>query len=571
MRFPGFSPLRPLSTLRLWSQTSDSSLLPPPGSPLSAATMVLGDLGTSITAAIRKLNNAPVVDEAMLKSVLNDVTRALSQADVEFKVVMQINKNIKKIVNLEELAAGHNKGKIIQDAIYQELCNMLDPGVEPYKLKRGKSNVVMFVGLQGSGKTTTIAKYAHYYNKKGWKTAMVCADTFRAGAFDQLKQNATKVRVPFYGSYTESDPVKIAEEGVRQFRKEKYELIIVDTSGRHRQEADLFAEMEQVNAAVQPDSVVFVMDATIGQAVRSQAEAFRSSVKVGCVIVTKLDGHAKGGGALSAVAATESPIVFIGTGEHFNDLEEFNAQSFVSRMLGRGDMMGLARRAQEAGLLEKQPEMMKRMAKGQFSLRDLYDQFQNLLKMGGGSIGNLMSMIPGMSGMMNNEQMDMSSENLQKFLIVMDSMTDGELDCLVPLSDSRVTRIARGSGQPEIRVRTLIQTCKQFEKMIGKLGKTGLLKNDGAMQQQMARDPARAMRNLAGSMDPRMLQQMGGMENMQKMMKSMSGMGGPGGGGMPGGMDMAAMQKMMAQMGGGGMPGMGGGGGRRGGGRRGRR
>ena len=173
--------------------------------------------------------------------------------------------------------------------------------------------------------------------------------------------------------------------------------------------------------------------------------------------------------------------------------------------------------------------------------------------------------------MMNNEQMDMSSENLQKFLIVMDSMTDGELDCLVPLSDSRVTRIARGSGQPEIRVRTLIQTCKQFEKMIGKLGKTGLLKNDGAMQQQMARDPARAMRNLAGSMDPRMLQQMGGMENMQKMMKSMSGMGGPGGGGMPGGMDMAAMQKMMAQMGGGGMPGMGGGGGRRGGGRRGRR
>ena len=260
--------------------------------------MVLGDLGTSITAAIRKLNNAPVVDEAMLKSVLNDVTRALSQADVEFKVVMQINKNIKKIVNLEELAAGHNKGKIIQDAIYQELCNMLDPGVEPYKLKRGKSNVVMFVGLQGSGKTTTIAKYAHYYNKKGWKTAMVCADTFRAGAFDQLKQNATKVRVPFYGSYTESDPVKIAEEGVRQFRKEKYELIIVDTSGRHRQEADLFAEMEQVNAAVQPDSVVFVMDATIGQAVRSQAEAFRSSVKVGCVIVTKLDGHAKGGGCV---------------------------------------------------------------------------------------------------------------------------------------------------------------------------------------------------------------------------------------------------------------------------------
>ena len=528
--------------------------------------MVLGDLGANITAAIRKLNNAPVVDEAMMKAVLNDITRALSQADVDFSIVLQINKNIKKIVNLEELAAGHNKGKIIQDAIYQELVNMLEPGREAYKLKRGKSNVVMFVGLQGSGKTTTIAKYAHYYNRKGWKTAMVCADTFRAGAFDQLKQNATKVRVPFYGSYTESDPVKIAEEGVRQFRKEKYELIIVDTSGRHKQEADLFAEMEQVNDAVQPDSVVFVMDATIGQAVKAQATAFRSSVAVGSVIVTKLDGHAKGGGALSAVAATESPIVFIGTGEHFNDLEEFNAQSFVSRMLGRGDMVGLQRRAMEAGLMDKQPEMMKRMAKGQFTMRDLYDQFQNLLKMGGGSIGSLMQMIPGMSNMMNNEQMDMSSDKLQKFLTMMDSMTDPELDCVVPMSDDRVTRVARGAGVPELQVRILMQTCKQFEKMLGKLGKTGLLKNDGAMAQQMSRDPAKAMQSLAGSMDPRMLQQMGGMENIQKMMKGM--MGGGGGGGM-GGMEEQMKQMMAGMGGGGGMPG--GGGGRRGGGRRGRR
>lgn len=479
--------------------------------------MVLGELGSSITAAIRKLNNATVVDENMLKAVLNDVTRALMAADVEFTLVRQIQTNIKKIVDLEQLAAGHNKGKIIQDAIYRELVNMLDPGREPFKLRRGKSNVVMFVGLQGSGKTTSIAKYAHYYNRKGWKTAMVCADTFRAGAFDQLKQNATKVRVPFYGSYTESDPVKIAREGVEQFRKEKFELIIVDTSGRHRQEEDLFAEMEQVNAAVKPDEVVFVMDATIGQAVRSQAKAFRSSVDVGSVIITKLDGHAKGGGALSAVAATESPIIFVGTGEHFNALEEFNAESFVSRMLGRGDMMGLMRRAAESGMVDQGPEMMKRMAKGQFTLRDLYDQFQNLLKMGGGSIGSLMSMIPGMSNAMTEGQMDLGSENLQKFLIIMDSMTADELDCVVPLDDSRIKRVARGSGQPEIRVRQMLQMSKQFMNMIGKLGKTGMLKNEGALQQQMKRNPNRAMADMARAMDPRMLQQMGGMGGVQQV------------------------------------------------------
>ena len=150
---------------------------------------------------------------------------------------------------------------------------------------------------------------------------MVCADTFRAGAFDQLKQNATKLRIPFYGSYTEPDPVQIAEDGVRQFKEENYELIVVDTSGRHKQESALFEEMEEIKAATSPDEVIFVMDSTIGQAVLDQAKAFNEAAEVGSVIVTKLDGHAKGGGALSAVAATDAPIIFIGSGEHFDDFE----------------------------------------------------------------------------------------------------------------------------------------------------------------------------------------------------------------------------------------------------------
>jgi signal recognition particle subunit SRP54 len=175
----------------------------------------------------------------------------------------------------------------------------------------------MFVGLQGSGKTTTCSKVAYYYKKKGWRVAMVCADTFRAGAFDQLKQNAAKIRVPFYGSYIETDPVTIAEEGVAEFKEEGMEIIIVDTSGRHKQETDLFDEMKQVEKAVKPDNIIFVMDSSIGQQCYAQAEAFRKAVNVGSVIITKMDGHSKGGGALSAVAATESPIIFIGDGEHF--------------------------------------------------------------------------------------------------------------------------------------------------------------------------------------------------------------------------------------------------------------
>jgi len=210
-------------------------------------------------------------------------------------------------------------------------------------LRRGKPAVVMFVGLQGSGKTTTCTKFAWWHKKKGWKPALVCADTFRAGAFDQLKQNATKAQIPFYGSYSETDPAVIAEQGVEMFRREGRDLIIVDTSGRHKQEAALFEEMRQVAEAVSPDLPIFVMDGSIGQAAFDQAKAFRESVDVGAVIVTKLDGHAKGGGALSAVAATQSPVIFIGTGEHIDDFEPFKTKPFVQKLLGMGDIEGLIR------------------------------------------------------------------------------------------------------------------------------------------------------------------------------------------------------------------------------------
>lgn len=277
-------------------------------------------------------------------------------------------------------------------------ANILNPEAEPYQMKRNKPNVIMFVGLQGAGKTTTIGKFANFYQRKGWRTAMVCADTFRAGAFDQLKQNATKLRVPFYGSYTEADPVRIAEEGVQQFRKENFEVIIVDTSGRHRQESALFDEMQEIQGAVKPDNIVFVMDATQGQAVSDQATSFKEAVPIGSVIITKLDGHAKGGGALSAVAATGSPIIFLGSGEHFDDLDPFNAQSFVSRLLGMGDVRGLMEEMKNVVDVDKQPEMMDRFGKGLFTLRDMYEQFSSVMKLG--PLNKVMGMIPGMPSWM---------------------------------------------------------------------------------------------------------------------------------------------------------------------------
>ncbi|GBO14647.1 Signal recognition particle protein, partial [Araneus ventricosus] len=344
----------------------------------------------------------------VLDSMLKEICTALLEADVNIKLVKQLRENVRSVIDFDEMAAGLNKRRMIQSAVFKELIKLVDPGVKAWQPTKGKPNVIMFVGLQGSGKTTTCTKLAYYYLKKGWKTCLVCADTFRAGAFDQLKQNATKARIPFYGSYTEVDPVVIAQEGVDKFKNENFEIIIVDTSGRHKQEDSLFEEMLQVSNATDPDNIIFVMDASIGQACESQARAFKEKVDVGAVIVTKLDGHAKGGGALSAVAATQSPIIFIGTGEHIDDFEPFKVKPFVSKLLGMGDIEGLIDKVNELKLDDNE-ELIEKLKHGEFTLRDMYEQFQNIMKMG--PFSQIMGMIPGFSSdfmTKGNEQESMS-------------------------------------------------------------------------------------------------------------------------------------------------------------------
>jgi signal recognition particle subunit SRP54 len=373
---------------------------------------------------------------------------------------------------------------------------------------------------------------------------MVCADTFRAGAFDQLKQNATKLRVPFYGSYTEADPVAIAQEGVEQFIKDKYEIIIVDTSGRHKQEGALFEEMQEISAAVRPDNTIFVMDATQGQAVYDQAMGFREAVNVVSVIVTKLDGHSKGGGALSAVAATKSPIMFLGSGEKFDDFESFNAQSFVSKLLGMGDARAFMEDMKDFKSSADKDELMKKMNKGEFTLKDMYTQFEDQMNVG--TMGKLMG-----QGTDNEHK-----KRLKRFMTIMDSMTDKELDGKVDWHErrgedntieSRIKRVAKGSGTHPLDVKLLLQTHRQQENMVSKMGKSGMFKGNAKqkqMMENMKKNPA-AMMSYLNRMDPKLLASMGGRDAVMKMMQG----GGEDGAG-------ASAAQMMQQMGGR-MPGMG--------------
>ncbi|KAJ1850273.1 Signal recognition particle, partial [Coemansia sp. RSA 2703] len=371
-----------------------------------------------------------------------------------------------------------------------------------------------------------------------------------------LKQNASRAHIPYYGSYTEPDPVQIAIEGVAKFKKDRFDLIIVDTSGRHKQEAELFAEMEQIAAAIKPDNTVFVMDATIGQAADSQARAFKQSVDIGSIIITKMDGHAKGGGAISAVAATGSPIIFIGTGEHMHDLDRFSARPFISKMLGMGDLTGLVETVQDMQL-DKNQDMMKNIAKGVFTLKDMRDQLQSILKMG--PLSKLMGMMPGMSPeMMQGIDADESTRRLRSYMCIFDSMTEAELasDGKMFADEQRLHRVARGSGVRPVDIQAMLYQHQQFGQIVKRMGgpKGMLSKMNPAMMQQMAKNP--------GAVNPAMLKQMGGMGGMQKMIQQMGGMGGMqdmmkqmmGGGGAGGG--MGGLQDMMSQMMGGGMGGM---------------
>lgn len=477
--------------------------------------------------------------------MLKEICAALLEADVNVKLVGTLRKSIKTTVNFKDIPPAVNKKRLIQKAVFDELVKLVDPHAEPFKPRKGKPNVIMFVGLQGAGKTTTCTKLARHYQTRGFKACLVCADTFRAGAFDQLKQNATKAKIPYFGSLTSIDPAQVAAEGVTKFKKERFEIIIVDTSGRHRQEKDLFDEMTQIQKAIQPDQTIMVLDATIGQQAEAQSKAFKETADYGAIIITKTDGHASGGGAISAVAATHTPIVFIGTGEHMLDLERFSPQPFISKLLGMGDMAGLVEHVQALKLDQK--DTMKHLAEGVFTMRDLRDQLQNIMKMG--PLSKMASMLPGVGQMMGGMDDEEGSAKMKRMIYICDSMTLKELDSdgkIFVEQPTRMTRVARGSGTSVREVEELLSQQRVMAGMAKKMGGMGknMAKAQAGMegknrQQQMAAMQKR-MQSLGGGAG-------GGMPDMAAMMKMMGGLGGGGGGAMP---DMQSMMKMMGGMGG---------------------
>jgi signal recognition particle subunit SRP54 len=420
--------------------------------------MVLDKLGSSLQDAIKKLVGASRIDEKTVDEVVKDIQRAMLQADVNVKHVMELSQKIKQRSLKEAPPSGMNPREHVIRIVYQELINILG---KTANVKLAPQSIMM-VGLQGSGKTTTTAKLARYFQRKGLKAAVICADTFRAGAYDQLKTLCDRMGIFFYGEKDVKDAVAITQRGLRAV--EKYDVKIIDTAGRHALEKDLIKEMEDIHKIAKPDHKFLVLDAAMGQLASEQARAFNASIGITGVVITKLDGTAKGGGALSAVSETDSAIAFIGVGETTDDLEKFEADRFISRLLGMGDIKSLIEKAEET--LKTEEFDVEAMLSGKFTLKDMYKQMEAVNKMG--PLKQVMSMIPlGKMGMkVSDDMFAVTQEKMKKYKYIMDSMTDKELEDPKHINSPRITRIARGSGTRYEEVRELLKYHKMMQKTI---------------------------------------------------------------------------------------------------------
>ncbi|MHA2377699.1 MAG: signal recognition particle protein Srp54 [Candidatus Thorarchaeota archaeon] len=429
--------------------------------------MVLEGLGKALNSALKRLFGASVIDEDLVKELTRDIQRALLTADVDVNLVMAITKRVEEQALDESLPRGISRREHIVKVVWDSLSHFMGEKTVPLEISPGKPNLVMMVGIQGSGKTTTIGKLARYYQKRGIKTGVVCADNFRPGAYSQLRQLAESSNVPFWGNEEEKDAVKLAKKGVDDMKKRGIELILLDTSGRHREETGLIKEMRDISKGVRPKEIILVVDGTLGQQAGTQAAAFRDATKIGSIVVTKLDGSAKGGGALSAVAATGAPIKFIGTGEGMDAIEPFNPTKFAGRLLGMSDIQGLIEKVREAQI-EVDEDATMRFMKGQFSLNDMMAQLKQLKKMG--PIGKVMEML-GLQYKLPDDIAEVQEENMNRWEVIMSSMTKEELDNPKTIKSSRIQRIAKGSGTSSRDVRDLLKQHQQMQKMMKQFGK----------------------------------------------------------------------------------------------------
>ena len=425
---------------------------------------MLERLSSSLKETIRKIAMAKRIDKQTVDELVRDIQRALIQADVKISLVKELSGRIRERALKEKMVL--NPREHVIKVVYEELINIIGRGVEvPLVAQK-----IMMVGLHGSGKTSSCAKLARYFQKKGLKPAVICADVYRPAASDQLRQLCDKMGVPFYDGANIADRKKnvmgIVKAGVKEF--EKYDVKIIDTAGRHALEEDMIDEIREIEKSIKHECRFLVLDASIGQQASVQARAFDDAIGITGIIITKMDGTAKGGGALSAVSETNSGVAFIGTGEKIDDFEKFESDGFISQLLGMGDIKSLIEAAEES---LKPEDINVDFMKGKFTLNDLYKQLEAVRKIG--PMKKLIQMLPlgglGVDIDLDDTMYQVTEDKLKKFKVMMDSMTEEELNEPKIIAGSRSKRIAKGSGTTTAEVNELIKYHRLMQKMIKSL------------------------------------------------------------------------------------------------------
>ena len=423
---------------------------------------MLEKLGAVLKKATDKIANAIFLDKNLVDSIIKDLQRALIEADVNVKLVKELSDKIKKAAMDERIKDIEKKEHIIK-LLHDELIKILG---EHKELKlQSEQNRIMLLGLYGAGKTTTVSKLGNYFAKRGKKVALVGLDVHRPAAPEQLKQLAQANKLTAFVDKEEKDALKIWKKFEPELKN--YDVVIVDTAGRHTLDKELVTEISALNRQIKPTETILVMPSDIGQAAKAQSEDFKKLLKITGVIITRMDSSAKGGGALTACAETQAPVYFITTGEKINDIEIFNPETFLSRLLGMGDLQSLIDKIKLVTNEDNQKEMQKRLEEGKLSLHDVIEQVKTVGSMGG--LDKIKSMIPGFSSAKIPENaLEGQEAKIAKWEHILKSMTPEEIDNpeLIEKQTSRIGRIATGAGVHNSDVRALLKQYKMLQEMV---------------------------------------------------------------------------------------------------------
>ena len=429
--------------------------------------MAFESLTDKLQNVFKNLRSKGRLTEADVKQALREVKMALLEADVNFKVVKQFVKSVEERAVGTDILNGLNPGQMVIKIVNEEMINLMGSETTEIQMQPGKSiTTIMMCGLQGAGKTTTTAKIAGKLIKKGKKPLLVACDVYRPAAIKQLQVNGEKMGVEVFSMGDNHDPVNIAKAALEYAQKNGHNVVILDTAGRLHVDEDMMQELERIKEQVTVHQTLLVVDAMTGQDAVNVAGEFHAKLKIDGVILTKMDGDARGGAALSIKAVTGIPVLYVGMGEKLSDLEQFYPDRMAGRILGMGDVLTLIDKAQESLDIDEQKgkEMSSRFKKGKFDFEDYLESMKQMRKMGG--LSSILSMMPGISAKMGDIEAMIDEKQLARMEAIVLSMTPEERQKPKLLNPSRKHRIAKGAGVDIAVVNRFIKQFEQSQKMM---------------------------------------------------------------------------------------------------------